>query len=195
MFKEMKVEMIVSIILYVVIGMILIIWPGTTAKIVNYMLAVAFAAGGVYNLGMYFKKDVVRGAKSFDLSAGIVLLAIALFLALNPKFVVSILPVVLGSVLFISGAIKFQNAVDVARTGYKRWPFIMLLSLVTIVIAVVILINPFDTGKVLMVIIGVALVYSGLSDLVAVFFLQGKIKQFKEEMEDNYIEVEVKEEK
>lgn len=195
MFKEMKVEMIVSIILYVVIGMILIIWPGTTAKIVNYMLSVAFAAGGVYNLGMYFKKDVVRGAKSFDLSAGIVLLAIALFLALNPKFVVSILPVVLGSVLFISGAIKFQNAVDVARTGYKRWPFIMLLSLVTIVIAVVILINPFDTGKVLMVIIGVALVYSGLSDLVAVFFLQGKIKQFKEEMEDNYIEVEVKEEK
>lgn len=195
MFKEMKVEMIVSIILYVVIGMILIIWPGTTAKIVNYMLSVAFAAGGVYNLGMYFKKDVVRGAKSFDLSAGIVLLAIALFLALNPKFVVSILPIVLGSVLFISGAIKFQNAVDVARTGYKRWPFIMLLSLVTIVIAVVILINPFDTGKVLMVIIGVALVYSGLSDLVAVFFLQGKIKQFKEEMEDNYIEVEVKEEK
>ena len=195
MFKEMKVEMIVSIILYVVIGMILIIWPGTTAKIVNYLLSVAFAAGGVYNLGMYFKKDVVRGAKSFDLSAGIVLLAIALFLALNPKFVVSILPIVLGSVLFISGAIKFQNAVDVARTGYKRWPFIMLLSLVTIVIAVVILINPFDTGKVLMVIIGVALVYSGLSDLVAVFFLQGKIKQFKEEMEDNYIEVEVKEEK
>lgn len=184
MFKEFRRDMVVSTIIYIIIGVILIIWPDKTAKIVNYIIAAAMAAGGIANIFRYLKMDLVRGAKSFSLSIGIVMLAAAVFLFVEPTVVVSIFPVLLGIIIFVSGVIKFQNAVDVARTGYKKWGFIMLMALLCIAFGVAILINPFRSAKMLIRLIGISFVYSGLSDLLATFFLNGKIKEFEKDLKN-----------
>lgn len=195
MFKEFKKEMVFSTIIYVIIGVILIIWPDKTAKAINYILAFALSCGGVTSILRYVKKDIVNGARSFDLTLGIVLLAIASFLFLNPTFIASILPTILGFILFVSGVIKFQNAVDVARVGYEKWWFMMLLSLISVGAGILILINPFGTAKLLTVVIGVGFVYSGLSDLLATFFINGKIKDFEKKMNERENIIAVVEEK
>lgn len=187
MYKEFNKGMVASIILYVVIGVILIIWPETTAKIVNYMIAVALACAGLSFLAKYVKKDILNSSKSFDFSIGVVLISMALYLFLKPTFVASIFPIILGFIIFVSGSVKLQNAIDMARIGYEKWWIMMLMAVIAISGGILILVNPFSTAKILTVIIGAIFVYSGLSDLIATLVVKGKMKEFENKTKNEII--------
>lgn len=183
MFKDFKKEMVMTTIIYIVIGIILIVWPGTTAKVVSYIIAGAITVSGVINLVKYARQDLISSSRGHSFAVGAVLVAAGIYLFLRPETIISIFPSILGLFVLVNGFMKLQNTIDVARTGYEKWWAVFILSIVNIAIGIIVLVNPFETATLLIRIIGAGLVYSGLSDLVATLFLKGQFEKFEKQMD------------
>lgn len=63
------------------------------------------------------------------------------------------------------------------RQGWERWWMDLLLAGLTLVLGILILLNPFGASGVLMMTIGISLVFDGVSDLVLIHRLTKAFRQ------------------
>ena len=112
-----------------------------------------------------------------------------------------ILPIIFGLVILISGLVKVQSASVAKRIGYQGANAYTILGVISIILGVIIMF--FLPGSVatetLFIVIGIGMIYSGISDLYVTCFLSSKYKKFirawKEKMgEPKVIDAEVTDE-
>lgn len=182
--QEMKHNWMFSAILSIVLGLILLIFPGITIRVVCFLLAGLSLIFGVTRMIRYFKQEAAypeffRG----DLMVGLFAIAIGLFMLLRADLVVQFIPIIFGIVLMASGIAGIQRAVDAQRSGYDRWGVLLALAILTIALGVLLLINPFGPVKVAVAVIGASLIYEGISDLLSMHLVGKRIEDWKKSME------------
>lgn len=185
--KNMKVSYILAAILYIVLGVVLIVWPNTTGDIICTFLGAVLLVYGVITIISFFVHDSSLGAFRFDLVVGILATALAILFLARPEILLSFLPVALGIYIIIDAVLNLKRALDVRRMAYQHWWIILLLSLVSAALGVVILLRPVSTAALLIQIIGGVFIYTGISDLWALFKLSRVTKAWRA---DHPIEVD-----
>lgn len=105
------------------------------------------------------------------------MLAIACVLLLEAEGIAALLPVILGAAIVVSSFIKLCHAFELKRAGWGGWVSVLVLSLIGLVFGVLMLINPFKVATTVMILIGAGLVYSGVTDLVAILFISQQIRR------------------
>lgn len=181
--KKLKWNVIISSVIYVALGVILLIWPEMTAKNICYVVGVISIAVGVVNLIDYIRKDYSVDEYRYNLVYGMVFILLGIFIFVKVETVISIIPVLLGFAVTISGLLKFQNAVDLVRMKYSGWGIVMIVSILNIAFGVVLIMNPFASAMILFICIGIGMIYSGVSDLIATIMLSRSIKSVGREIE------------
>lgn len=181
--KEWKLQSTLYAVLYILLGVILLIFPETTATTLCYGLGGATVTVGVFVVAAYLFRDVRRNAYSNDFVGGLVSILLGLFIIYKVELIISLIPFILGIAVIVSGFIKLQSCIDVRRMGYGNGLALFLLALVNMVLGVVLVLNPFDTAIVLFRIIGVGLIFSGVSDLVTSLYMARKVKNYVKDME------------
>lgn len=181
--KKMKWNVIISSVIYVALGVILLIWPEMTAKNICYVVGVISIAVGVVNLIDYIRKDYSVDEYRYNLVYGMVFILLGIFIFVKVETVISIIPVLLGFAVTISGLLKFQNAVDLVRMKYSGWGIVMIVSILNIAFGVVLIMNPFASAMILFICIGIGMIYSGVSDLIATIMLSRSIKSVGREIQ------------
>ena len=73
--KQFSKSYILVSALYVVLGVVLLVWPGTSVKMICYGLGFAMVVLGITYGIIYFTKDNLQGFLQMDLVIGIVCLA------------------------------------------------------------------------------------------------------------------------
>ncbi len=181
--KKLKWNVIMSSVIYVALVVILLIWMEMTAKNICYVVGVISIAVGVVNLIDYIRKDYSVDAYRYNLVYGMVFILLGIFIFVKVETVISIIPVLLGFAVTISGLLKFQNAVDLVRMKYSGWGIVMIVSILNIAFGVVLIMNPFASAMILFICIGIGMIYSGVSDLIATIMLSRSIKNIGREIE------------
>lgn len=181
--KKLKWNVIISSVVYVALGVILLIWPEMTAKNICYVVGVISIAIGIVNLIDYIRKDYSVDAYRYNLVYGLVFVLLGIVIFVKVETVISIIPFLLGFAVTISGLLKFQNAVDLVRMKYSGWCIVMIVSILNIAFGVVLIMNPFASAMVLFICIGIGMIYSGVSDLIATIMLSRSIKTVSRELE------------
>lgn len=181
--KKLKWNVIISSVIYVALGVILLIWPEMTAKNICYVVGVISIAVGVVNLIDYIRKDYSVDAYRYNLVYGMVFILLGIFIFVKVETVISIIPVLLGFAVTISGLLKFQNAVDLVRMKYNGWGIVMIVSILNIAFGIVLIMNPFASAMILFICIGIGMIYSGVSDLIATIMLSRSIKSIGREIQ------------
>lgn len=181
--KEWKLQSTLYAVLYILLGVILLIFPETTATTLCYGLGGSTVAVGVFVVAAYLFRDVRRNAYSNDFVGGLVSILLGLFIIYKVELIISLIPFILGIAVIVSGFIKLQSCIDVRRMGYGNGLALFLLALVNMVLGVVLVLNPFDTAIVLFRIIGAGLIFSGVSDLVTSLYMAKKVKNYVKDME------------
>lgn len=175
--KNMKISFLLAAVLYIVLGAVLVIWPGTTATVVCYAFGGILTLYGLVSIASFFLSRAAGFA--FELFSGIVSGALGVLLLVRPEIVISILPVVLGLFILVDGLVNLKRAFELRRLEYPRWMVSLVLSLVSLVLAAVVLFHPYLAAEALVQVIGGVFIYEGISDLWTIFMVSRMTRELR----------------
>jgi uncharacterized membrane protein HdeD (DUF308 family) len=186
--KQAKWIYIIISILFCAAGILLVLRPATSARVICGVLGVMALIYGAIKILGYFSRDIYGLAFQFDLALGILMLALGLIMLIIPDKVISFLPFVVGIFVLIDGVFRVQTSIDARRFGLGKWWLIFLGAVLCIIAGLLLMLNPFSSAMVLTVIVGIAIFVDGLQNLFNAIYtvkFRGKDKviyaDFKEE--------------
>lgn len=179
--KQLKWNLILTALGFIALGVILTIWPTQTLKTSCYILAVLLIAIGVVSLISYVRKDITGILYRYDLVVGVSAVLGGVLVIIKADQLMDLIPVVLGFLVTISGILKIQNSIDMLRLGHGTWHIAFAMALINIVFGVILLINPF-IWEIFITCVGVALVYSGVTDLYMTIAISIRLKNVQTEI-------------
>ena len=165
--------------LYVVLGIVLLAWPTLSVQMICYGFTVAMIVIGFSYGIMYFTKDNLEGFQQMDLVIGIICLAFGIFIFLNPTFFISVLPFAIGIILLLGAIFKIQSAFNMKKLRLKKWYLILICALVVGALGAVLLWNPFQEEKYMILYIGIFLILDGLTNLISLICIQTRLRKLK----------------
>lgn len=163
--KQIKGTYLLLTGLWLLSGLVLLVWPRFSSSLICTVLGVLCAVYGVIKLFGYFSRDPYKLAFQFDLALGILCLIFGAVLLFFPEALLSLLPVLIGLFSLVSGVFKLQTAFEAKRFGMRKWWGMLLLSLVTIAAGAVLLVQPFQSALLAIRFIGLAVLVTGFQDL------------------------------
>lgn len=173
--KDAKRSIVIAAVIYIIAGLVLLIIPTLTAHVIAYTVATLSLIFGVFQLASYFF------SKPYDLHKGLLIGSFSIFLSIfiycRVDLIISVIPIILGFVISFSGMSTLQQTIDLIRIKQKGWVALLVVSIVNIILGIIAICNPFTTAIALMSLIGVGLIFSGISDIAAVLYLSDKFKK------------------
>ena len=145
----------------------------TIANVIGILVIII---GAFFLIGYFLRKELAAGNN--DLIKGLVIVCIGIFICVKSELVVSVLPVVLGIGVVLSGILKLQHAFDLKRMGFDTWVRIGLTSAVNIFIGLIVILNPFSTVAWLMRLVGIGFLFSGVTDLITTIYVSKKASEY-----------------
>ena len=180
--KQLKWNLILLAVIFIALGIVLILWPGATMKTICYLLAAMLLAIGAVSLINYLRKDISGIIYRYDLVVGLCAILGGILVIVKVDKLTDLIPAVLGFLVTMSGIMKMQNSVDMLRLGHGTWHVAFAMAIVNIVAGIVLLMNPFEAAQILIMCLGIALVYSGITDLYVTISISRRLSRLKTEI-------------
>lgn len=153
-------------ILYIILGVALIAFPGTSSTLVCQVLGGGvLAAAGPVRIFQYFTGKDSGRADSSDLAMGIVIALAGVLILMNTRRIISFMPFLFGAFMLAHSIITILNALEIRRAGSRMGTGALAAGIVGAVFAFIVLLNPFGTAMTLVRFMGIALVYNGVCNL------------------------------
>ena len=152
---RIKADFLLSSVLCIALGLVFIIWRASVLTIVANVLAVVLIIIGVVYMCSYFLSIVTNGLSAL---LGLVVLAVGIWFLVQPKVVVSLIPIVIGLVLIFHSIRSIIEAVNARKYGYGGWSVSLIFGIICVT-------NAFDVMKTATVVVGIILIFNGVSDI------------------------------
>ncbi len=163
-----------------VVGLILLIKPGTSLVTVCYILGIAAAIKGILKI-LESKKTDNTGA----MVSGVATIVLAFILFLHPQFLLSIFPIIIGIGILGYGIISLLS--------HKAKGFVpKIIAVITVIVGITVIVVPFKFAETITAVTGLALVIIGIIIIAAEFIFKKYIDKtdIPELPDDGYKEVE-----
>ena len=166
MTKPFQKAMLITSVIYLVIGLILILWPDVAGKIIIYAIgAAALLYGGFRIVDFFVRKEHLSGTVQLGVALGIGCLLLGLFLMIKVAIVVALLAAIIGVAVIVDSVLRLQIALNLRHVGGKYWVMLLVTALVTLGFGILLLFNPFTAVKVATIVAGVSLLADGVFTL------------------------------
>lgn len=174
--KKMRMSYLITAILFIVSGIILITWPQTTLDIICYGLGALILIYGAFQIYTYVKGRAEKLGYHMNLISGLIACGIGLFMLLKSEIVISILPFIVGFTLLLDSLLKFKHAYDLKKVHYEGFKWIFVLGSFTLLLACLLMYNPFDAATSMVMFMGICLVVDGLAECWTLFCVNKYMK-------------------
>ena len=163
--KSLKVNYSLSAGICVILGIVLLVWPGQSTQVVCMVLGIVLGGFGLIQIILYLATKEKTMVSHSMMMLGVVLAVIGGWIVLKPETIIKAVPMIVGILIVIHGFHNAVQAIDLKKMQYDNWWVALLLSLLTVALGVVLICNPFTIVDTVVRIIGAFLVYDGLSDM------------------------------
>lgn len=167
--RLLKERFSISSVATLLIGLLLIIYPAFTGKALCWLIAGLLIGKGAGSIISRYRNKNLPAPVVLELMGGIMTIFIGIFVATRSEMLISIIPFVVGLFMLVSGITGLQKAFELKRMNYARWNHGLIFTIIKLILAVVIVNNPFGTAMALTRFIGCCLAYDGFTGLVTVF--------------------------
>ncbi|MEE1504239.1 MAG: DUF308 domain-containing protein [Acutalibacteraceae bacterium] len=168
-----------------IVGLFVLLFPSKSLMTVCYVLGTACLIGGTIRTVRYVKDKKESTPNIIDIISGIVLLSVAFMLLLHPKFLMSVLPFIIGISVVVYGISSFFTG----RGGL----FSKIFAGITAIYGVSLVLNPFKGATSITSMVGFGLFIFGIVKIVSEIVLKKRKPQLPEDIDgDGYIEVDFK---
>ncbi|MDO5326697.1 MAG: DUF308 domain-containing protein [Clostridia bacterium] len=185
-FERIRRNWIASSIATIIIGLILLLFPAVTLNFISYCLgAVALVMGAIRTV-RYFQQDhTYPFLFQSDLVVGLITIGLGIFMMTQPKTVISLIPHLFGILVAGCGVGNILRALDAKKAGLSQWGFLLGLAIISVILGVLIMFNPFGALELVVTIIGGGLVYEGATDLFTTLLLGKRIDAWKKSIQSH----------
>jgi uncharacterized membrane protein HdeD (DUF308 family) len=159
MSTEKKQSYGMSVIL-LIMGIVLLIWSDSALRAVAIVIGIGCIAEAAVMI-----VSGLRSGRSSIAAGGIILIIIGLVFVLHPAFIISILPILIGIGIIINGAGSLYRTVS-SRDNVSRTAMHILLAVITILLGLIVLFNPFETMSTVVKIIGIIMIYNSITSFL-----------------------------
>lgn len=177
-FKYIRWNGMIMAVLTVAVGLALVINPGFATVSICLLIGWLLLVSGAVSVFLY-----LRGRKrSFGLGGmvlGVIELALGLFIVIKPEAVAEFLFILFAAILLVHGAVDVRDALSVRRYGDEGWRIPAVLGAVSLLLGLLVLWNPFASASFVMAVIGAALIYDGVSDILILLRLGRFFRSYK----------------
>jgi uncharacterized membrane protein HdeD (DUF308 family) len=185
-FSQLKLNALIIAILLCAVGTILVLVPDTGSTTICYIIAGCFIFLALYYFFRFFRSLKDPDYIGNELGAAIALLVVGVYMVLDVKRLINLVPVMLAFIIVSDSAIKLQNSFFLKKIKSERAGIIFFIGFINLLIAILLLWNPFFSKFTdLIIALSVGLLFSGVSDLVMLILV---IKASKTVREENLIE-------
>lgn len=146
-------------------GVLFIAKPELSGLAISRTLGAAMIVFGAVKLVGYFSRDLFRLAFQYDLSFGLLLIALGTLVLTRPGGVLDFIFIALGIAILADGLFKVQIAMDSKRFGITAWWLTLLLAIAAGGVGLMLVLRPWDSVRLLMVLLGAALLAEGVLNL------------------------------
>ena len=186
MFKSINYAA-VSSISALIIGVLLVVWPDVAISYLVITIGVLFLLPGLFGLFTYFSYSKKQEAAGIHVAFPILALGSTLFgfwLMINPAFFVSILMYVLGVLLVLAGLSQVMNFMTLRN--YAHVPVgVLVIPVLILAAGILVLFNPFEAATIPFIILGVAGIVYGATDLIRLLEYRRRMRS----QESNIVDV------
>lgn len=180
--NNIRKNSILALLGFVLLGVLLIIFPDKVANIAGYIagaLAVGFGATKIIN---YFSKKEGKKTTVFGLTIGILLALAGIYIITRPYVVSNFIVSVFGVIIMVDGISKMRNALSLKKSGMKNYLAIFISAMVEIILGIVFVINPGLSVNTMLRIVGGVTIAAGVSNLLTFI---GVTKEYKSIINEN----------
>ena len=145
-FRKMQGSYIVMAVAYVVFGLSLLIKPELSTTVICYAIGAVCVIYAIANLIKYFTGSMNR-------------------MYIEPDFVLSV-------IICVFGLIKVQDGINLKRFNYDRWFLVLGFAVISVILGIVVLLNPFGTGLLFTRIVGLFFTVDGVLSISSIVMLR-----------------------
>lgn len=186
-----KIGYVIMSVVFCVVGILFMVWSDVSTVALGYALGGAMIVFGIIKMVGYFSKDLFRLAFQYDLELGIVLTVLGIIVLAKPFDVMNFIFIAMGIAILTDSLFKARIAYDAKRFGITVWWMILALAIVSGVIGVMLTIRPWESARMLTVLLGISLLSDGVLNLcVAISTVKIIKNQYPDVIEADYCEME-----
>lgn len=174
--KKYKTGAIILSVLTIALGVVMIIWPDISALTACYLTGAICIAMGIYELVRYFELGLAGVLFRFDLGIGIFSILAGVILICHPMCAMTVLPIILGVYIIISGIFSIQTSTELRIFGYSSWWTSLVLGIIGVLLGVFMIFDPFTGAAALMIYIGISLLVTGIQSIYTIICLSKAFK-------------------
>lgn len=191
-FKEMKWDALLTGALYVVLGLVSLVIPETMEKTIGYLIGSVLIVAGAVSMISYLLRDAHQNYYHNDFYHGLIAIGAGIFVLVKVEIIIEMIPFLLGVMVVISGCSKLQDVIDMKRTEYGNWIVMLVFAAVNLLVGILLIVCPIESAHLLFRLLGLGLIFSGITDCVITIYFASKIRTYLESLravDSTYVEV------
>lgn len=162
--RGIRTGMVVTGVLSVVLGALVLFWPGATLDVIAVLFGLYFVVSGAVRVVTGLVTPLVGGLRVLNILIGLLLLIAGVAAIRNPLASLSVLALFIGIAWIVEGIMSLTEV----ESGGSRW-YAIIYGIVSIIAGVVVLFLPVSSLAALVIFGGVALVVLGIVEVVRAF--------------------------
>ncbi|MCM1528802.1 MAG: DUF308 domain-containing protein [Alistipes sp.] len=159
---------IIGAIVQLIIGVLLLCKPDAFTKGIIIAFGIFLVLFAIKNIIVFFKADAMDAYKQRNASKGLLSLIAGIFCIFKAEWFLLTFPILTllyGVAILVYGIQKIEFAALMKRLRNKVWIWVGINSLISIICAIIIITDPFDTSRALWMFAGIYLIAQAVLDI------------------------------
>lgn len=162
----------VTSILMIAVAIVLIVKPLELVSTVIIIFGSILIIAGILSLISYFKTNNEYRIMNFALMNGIIIILLGILAITMSNALIAFLPVMLAVWIIIKSVMSFQIAINLKSIHTSNWRWILVTSIITFILGLIIILNPFKSAAIAIRIIGIILVFTEITNIIETYILR-----------------------
>ena len=187
--KKKEIKGIFASFLLIVLGIFLVIKPNEIVKTLIQVMGIILLLLGTIDFMNYFKMSDEEKLFNFGLFKGVLELCIGILFIFKHEVLTEIFPIVIGLLIIVINLFKLELSLSLKQIEKESGFIGIIISSISIILGIVVVLNPVDSLKLLIIISGYIIILSEISNVIYSILILSKIKKMDKVVKE-IIEIE-----
>lgn len=183
-FNQIINEAIGISIIFLLLGIIFLIYPNISIQVVAYLIAFILIGSGIYLIGLEFTNRIIFFPMD-TLFNGIISVILGTIILIYPNIFQTIIPIMLGTYFILDSIFKLKVATFLRRIDNTSWVLTLLLTILSIICGIVLIANPLDSSIAIALFAGIILIVYSITGMIDMLLFKKNIHDLVKEWKKN----------